>query len=653
VSDPTSRPRAAGSDTRVASWPRWLAWLAGHRLDRQGRRLRQAVLVGLAVAGFVLLIQRAGLFSSSQVGAADYLYSQDGDTGDDIVIVAIDEQSLRALGDWPLPIEPYVQLFDRLQGAGVVGFDVLLPSAGPGGDVSAAALVEAVGRLGNVVVPMAALELTPPQAEGELYAAGQTVRPFPALLEAAARSGSVNQALDYDGTVRRVPLLIRTAEGEIWEAFALQLVRLWLGLDAALPASLVGDQVIIGDETEAQYQIQADRNATMLVNFVGRPNTFPTYSLIDVIEDQVPTSTFEDRIVLVGLMNALTEMDLHRTPVSSQRMAGVEFVANAVHTLVNHRPLVRQDKRAVMVIVVVLALVSALSRLGAVLGALFTAILALLYFLFTSVWFSAGILPNAFCPYVTILLNYAAITATRFASERAERAQVTDVFGRFVSPEVRNTIVDLALEDPALIQPGGRQIRISVLFADIRGFTTISENVDPSDVVGILNRYLDSMEEEVFRQGGTLDKYTGDGMMVLFGAPLAQPDHAERAVKVALGMQHAAKQVSQQRGDIEWDFAYGIGITTGPAVVGHIGSKRRLDYTAIGDTVNLASRLEGVAAPGVILVDQATYEATKGIVRTEKLDPVEVKGKAHPVPIYKVLGMRKDGAHGSTEPHSD
>jgi adenylate cyclase len=191
-------------------------------------------------------------------------------------------------------------------------------------------------------------------------------------------------------------------------------------------------------------------------------------------------------------------------------------------------------------------------------------------------------------------------------------------------------------------------MEISVLFADIRGFTTISENLSPPEVVGILNQYLDSMEEEVFKQGGTLDKYTGDGMMVLFGAPLEQPDHARRAVQAALGMQQAAAEVSQQRGDVQWKVAYGIGITTGPAVVGHIGSKRRLDYTAIGDTVNLAARLEGKAPPGTILINQATYEAVKDIAVVEELEPMLVKGKAKPVTVYKVVGLRESNSTDDT-----
>jgi adenylate cyclase len=294
--------------------------------------------------------------------------------------------------------------------------------------------------------------------------------------------------------------------------------------------------------------------------------------------------------------------------------------------------------------VVFFALLSAiaLAYLGPVLGAIFSVLLAAGYFIVSGLQFQAGILPRVLYPYATIALSYAAQMAARFAGEQAERSRVTDVFGRFVSPTVRDAVVDLALRNPDLIQPGGRQIEISVLFADIRGFTTISETRPPAEVVDILNCYLDSMEQQIFLQGGTLDKYTGDGMMVLFGAPLEQADHAERAVRAALGMQRAAKEISQQLGhDRGCTFVYGIGITTGQAVVGNIGSRRRLDYTAIGSTVNLASRLESVAPPDTILISTSTWRRVQHIVSAERLAPMPIKGLARPVPVYRVLGLNK------------
>jgi adenylate cyclase len=611
------------------------------------RRLRRSLIVGLAIILVVLLARWAGLFASAQERAADHLYATRDTPGTDIVIVAIDEKSQQALGEWPWTLDRYVQLFGQLDGASAIGFDVLLTDAGLQDDRHAPALLDAVRRQGNVVVPWAALELVSPRSSDELYAASRYVETFPALAEAAAARGSVNQALDRDGIVRRVPLLIDDGGAEPRQAFGLQIVNIHLGLEGTTVSHKPG-RLTVGGPTEIAYQVPTAANGTMLINYLGATNTFSTthtyHSFVDVIEEHAPPDAFDRKIVLVGMMNTLSEMDIHRTPVSAQRMSGIEVQANIIHTLLHHRALTPQRPAGVVATIVLLALFLALvlAYLGPILGALFAVLLAAGYFMLSGMQFQAGILPRVFYPYFTIALSYAAQMAARFAGEQAERNRVTDVFGRFISPTVRDAVVDLALRDPDLIQPGGRQIEISVLFADIRGFTGISETRPPSEVVEILNCYLDSMEEQIFLQGGTLDKYTGDGMMVLFGAPLEQTDHAERAVRAALGMQRAAKTISAQNPDQRSTFVYGIGITTGQAVVGNIGSRRRLDYTAIGDTVNLAARLESVAPPDTILISTATWRRVQHVVKAERLDPVRVKGKARPVPVYRVLGLKKD-----------
>jgi adenylate cyclase len=642
--------------------PRWMARLMARRLTRSQRRLRQAVLIGLSVAAVLVLMQHAGLLSSAQQRAADYLYPTKGDPGTDIVIVAIDEKSQRDLGEWPWPLSYHVRLLERLKGASAIGLDLLMTDANLQEDRYTPALLSAVRECGNVVVPVAALELRAPASGDGLYTAGQTAQTFPALRDAAAAVGSVNQVLDRDGTLRRVPLLIDSRAGEPWQAFGLQVLRTHLALGSD-PASWDDDRVYIQNAGQVLYEMHTNANAAMLIHYVGATDTFSTpqtyYSFTDVIHDRVPPNAFTDKIVLVGMMNTLAEMDIHRTPVSPLRMAGIEVQANIVHTLLHHRALEPASRTGVIVTILLLSLASALvlSQLGALAGIVFTVLLTLAYFVWTGVQFNAGVLPNVLYPYSAIAISYAATMAARFTSEQIERSRVTETFGRFVSPQVRDAIVQVALDDPNLIQPGGRQAEISVLFADIRGFTTIAESLPPSDVVETLNHYLDNMEEQVFRQGGTLDKYTGDGMMVLFGAPLEQPDHALRAVRTALGMQRAASEISAHQpprdvsppgapaGSVYGDdasrtFVYGIGIATGQAVVGHIGSKRRLDYTAIGDTVNLASRLEGVAPPDTILISETTYEQVRDMVVAERLEPVRVKGKARPVPVYKLVALR-------------
>ncbi|NLI93260.1 MAG: adenylate/guanylate cyclase domain-containing protein [Peptococcaceae bacterium] len=190
------------------------------------------------------------------------------------------------------------------------------------------------------------------------------------------------------------------------------------------------------------------------------------------------------------------------------------------------------------------------------------------------------------------------------------------------------------------IKVGGVRKDVSLMFVDIRGFTPLSEKMQPEEVINILNEYLDLCTKAVFQFEGTLDKFIGDGVMSIFGVPIAQEDHAERAVRAALVMKANSGKLAE---DLEKRYGksvfFGIGINSGPAVIGNIGSHDRLDYTAIGDTVNLAARLESNAKPGQILISSETYDRVKHMVQCTKLEPIKVKGKEKPVEIYQVDGI--------------
>ena len=622
------------------------------RIRRQ-RRLVQAVLVGLAVAAIMTLIQWAILSTSRleelltlvKFRAVDFLYETEGDPGDDIVIVSIDQSSQEALGEFPWTADRYLALFGRLTEAKVVGLNVLLTDLDLNDHPGTPGLLKAIRKAGNVIIPLTAADLAPPRPPARLYLAGQPIVPSFALLDAAAGAGIVQTVPDADGVLRRVPLLVGVGGGqETWEAFGLRVLRQYLDLVDGQPTLGDGQVVIAGASGSGRgREIPTDAGGAMLVDFVGLPGTFPRYSFVDVIEGRVSASAFAGKIVLVGVTDTHSTADTYRTPVSQRPMTAVEFHANAIHTLLYRRFLAWESEAETTLVVVVLALASALvlSQLGIVSGLLFTVVLSLAYWIFGSLRFDVGRLPNVLFPLATILAAYAGVTVIHLIGVQRERRRVSDVFGRFVSAEVRDVLVDLALQDPNLIRPGGRQTEMTILFVDIRGFASISERLPPSEVIEVLNLYLDRLEEQVFKYGGTLDKYTGDGMMVLFGAPLTQPDHAERAVRTALSMQQAIAEVSRERGDAQVEVACGIGIATGMSVVGQVGSRRRLDYTAIGDTVNLASRLEAVAPPGTILINQGTYEAVKGVVHVKALEPVKVKGREGPVVVYSVLGLQE------------
>jgi len=215
------------------------------------------------------------------------------------------------------------------------------------------------------------------------------------------------------------------------------------------------------------------------------------------------------------------------------------------------------------------------------------------------------------------------------------------MFGRYVSARV----VEQLVQNPDLANPSGRKERLTMFFSDVRGFTSMSEKMEPQDVQHLLSEYFTEMTHILFKHEGTLDKFMGDAIMAFFGNPEPQPDHARRAVLMALEMQEAVARLNQK-----WTAAgrrtigVGMGINTGEVTVGNLGSKDFLDYTVIGDAVNLACRLEEGAKAGEILITQATYDDVKDAVEVEPLEPIRVKGKSHPIPIYRVLRRQTAGA---------
>jgi adenylate cyclase len=237
-------------------------------------------------------------------------------------------------------------------------------------------------------------------------------------------------------------------------------------------------------------------------------------------------------------------------------------------------------------------------------------------------------------PLGLLAAQYIAILAEKFIAEQLEKKRVTDVFGKYVAPQIVDEILK---EGETGLKLGGTRRDITVLFVDIRGFTPLSESAEPEEVVSILNQYLSLCAEAIFAYGGTLDKYIGDATMALFNAPLDLEDHQLRAVQTALAMQEGAKPLQEK---LEKEFGkvvrFGVGIHTGPAIVGNIGADFRMDYTAIGDTVNTSARLESNSKPGQILISSEVYGYVKEHVEVTDLGLIQVKGKAQGVQVYQV-----------------
>ena len=390
--------------------------------------------------------------------------------------------------------------------------------------------------------------------------------------------------------------------------------------------------------------IPTDDRGRLLINYMGPVKTFPHYSIHDIINGKIPADKLRGKIVLVGV-TATAVYDLRVTPFSPV-YPGVEIHANVIENILHHNFLIFSSLIRMIDILAIIAFGLAMGliipRLRAVWGALTALIIIgvfiagnLFAFFHFNIWF------NLVYPVLTMLAIYLGITIYRYMKEEREKKKIKGAFQYYLTASVINEM----LKDPTKLKLGGDKKDLSVLFSDIRGFTTISEKLTPEDLVRLLNEYLTAMTDIVFKYDGLLDKYMGDAIMAVFGAPLDQPDHAHRACMTALEMMsnlHNLQKKWKAEGRPVLDI--GIGINTGDMVVGNMGSEMRFDYTVMGDHVNLGSRLEGTNKEyGTnIIISEFTYAVVKESMSCRELDWVRVKGKIKPVKIYELLGEKKD-----------
>ena len=409
----------------------------------------------------------------------------------------------------------------------------------------------------------------------------------------------------------------------------------------ATTISELGVEGVMLDET----LIPTDEGGRMLVNYRGPVGTFPYYSITDIIHGRLDPAVFRDKIVLVGA-TATGIYDLRVTPFSTV-YPGVEIHATVIDNIL-HEDFIKRPGWAVIidimaVLLLGLLMVPVLARLRAFWGLVFAIALAFLYVLFNRFVFTGwNLWLNMVYPVLTVLFVYVGITLYRYITEEREKKKIKGAFQYYLTASVINEM----LKDPTKLKLGGDKKDLTVLFSDIRGFTSVSEKLSPEELVKLLNEYLTAMTDKVFQYDGLLDKYMGDAIMAVYGAPLDQPDHPLRACRTALDMMQELKKLQAKwtaEGRPVLDI--GIGVNTGDMVVGNMGSEMRFDYTVMGDSVNLGSRLEGINKEyGTnIVISEFTYEAVKHVLQCRELDSVRVKGKARPVKIYELVGVI-DGA---------
>jgi adenylate cyclase len=614
-----------------------------------------------------------------------------------IVVVDIDEKSLAAEGRWPWRRDKIAALVDRLfdhYQAGIVGFDIVFAERdeSSGLDVlrelaqgelkddpryrAALGRIEPrleydrafADRLGSGLVVLGYYFSNVISSDGKGRASGLLPAPvlppgtfkgrnvgftrwvgyganLPELQQAARSGGHFNPWPDEDGITRRVPMLAEY-DGAYYESLSLAVLRLGLGSPRVVPGFAEDtfwtrnypglEWLELGD-----VRIPIDSMVTALVPYRGPQGSYPYVSATEVLQAQVPVELLKSKIILIGT-TAPGLFDLRATPVD-RAYPGVEIHANLIAGMIDgtikQRPPYVLGAEVVLLVLAGIVMAAVLPLVNPFRATLVT-VLVLISVFGTNVlvWTQADlVLPLASGMLMIALLFGLNMSYGFFVESRAKR-QITGLFGQYVPSE----LVDEMSQNPAAFTMEGDSREMSVLFTDVRGFTTIAEGLDPRQLSQLMNEFLTPLTRVIYRHRGTIDKYIGDCIMAFWGAPMVDPGHARNAVLAGLEMHRVLADLAPEFKSRGWpEIRIGVGINSGRMSVGNMGSEIRVAYTVMGDAVNLASRLEGLTKQfgiGLIVGETTRAQAPEFVYR--ELDRVVVKGKDAPVTIHEPLGLQ-------------
>ena len=459
------------------------------------------------------------------------------------------------------------------------------------------------------------------------------------VANAADYSGYFNMLPDKDGVVRWLPAVLKSQD-ILYAPLALVTVSAFLESQMSVTIDDYGVRSIqIGPVV-----IPTDEEGRILINYRGQEKTFPHIPITDILQKNINGDAVKNKIVIVGA-TAIGIYDLRVTPFG-EIFPGLEIHANIVDSILSEDFLQRPKWVAIFDIIAILIsglfLGIVLPRLSVIPGlatglALFLAYILFCQFLFTY----QGLVLNTIYPLSVMLLVYVSITAYRYFVETKQKRFIKNAFATYLAPSV----VKQLIESPEHLELGGEEREITAFFSDVQGFTSISEALSPSEIVELLNEFLTEITEIILNNEGTVDKFEGDAIIAFFGAPNVLPDHAARACLACIEMQKRLVDLRQKWSEVEKPaLKMRIGLCTGMAVVGNMGSENRMDYTMMGDTVNTASRLEGVNKHYGIytLIGETTYRAAGNDFAVRELDAIKVVGKKAPVTVYELLGFADD-----------
>jgi adenylate cyclase len=600
-----------------------------------------------------------------------------------VVIVDIDEASLKAIGQWPWPRTTIADLVTQITqlGAVAIGFDIIFPEPDrmspaiaersfrgidaetrakldslPSNDEALAEAIRhsrvVIGQAGAAAPELktaadAALQtgfaVRGPDPRQYLVTFAGLLRNVPVIEQAAAGRGLFSIDPESDGIIRRVPVIM-TAQGSVVPSLSMEMLRVVTGSSAILVRV---DQAGVQSVAVPGLEVPTDRNGQFWVHFNHHdPERY--VSAKDVLQGNVPPDRLAGKLVLIGT-SAIGLLDLKTTPLDAA-IPGVEVHAQILESVLSKSSLVNPNyaigAELALAVLFGLAIIIAAPMLPASIvivlgGCLIAGLIGLSLYLFVE----HNLLIDFTYPLISSWLIYLVLTFVNYFREQKQRRQIRSAFGYYLSPHM----VEQLARSPEKLVLGGEERRMTILFSDVRGFTTISEHYkdDPQGLTRLMNRFLTPLTNAIIERKGTIDKYIGDAIMAFWNAPVDDGEQEANACEAALEMLLRAetlngelKREAETNGGIYMPLRIGIGLNTGPCVVGNMGSDFRFNYSVLGDTVNLASRLEGRTKDYRIpvVIGSRTAEGAKQKFAVMEIDLIMVKGKKQPEAVFTVLG---------------
>lgn len=636
-----------------------------------------SIVLVICVAVAVVLFSGGAFVKDMEFKLYDlsYVSRAHAEKSGDIILVGIDDISLNRLGKWPWPRDYFATLLNLLYyfKPSATGIDILFTEP----DLTAPENDKALGQLASLMKSVCfgyyfrfSLRSVPDNQPLDPVISGQRITRVTGDISGIIEAKSITLPIEelrstmgylnvprgkgetdgdganIDGVIRDLPLVVRYEDG-IYPSFALQLVRMHLGLSYDDIELNAGRYITLLPKNEPPINIPVDSAGRMLIKYAGSLPSFKTISFEEILraardlseqrQASLDLSMFKDKLLIVGL--TATGMDVGQLPLPEKMLPLCLVHMNAARTILEKNFISRMPHKTAVAGAVLLTLATgAVSVFGVPLLSLFLFVCFLSFLMWGYYW----LLQNGlWVPVVPSLMgvigSFVAVTAVKLIREEKEKRWIKNMFGHYVSPNVLEDI----LHNRNNLALGGENRELTVLFSDIRSFTTYCEQRTPEEVVSILNEYLDVMTDVILENGGTLDKYVGDEIMAIFGAPgnAYADSHQYMAVKAAVSMLDALSRLHEKWAfEGREPFYIGIGINTGIMKVGNMGSKRLFDYTVIGDEVNVGARIEALTRDYnvPIIISENTYRLVDKYVKCTKLGSTMVKGKKNPVTIYSV-----------------